>query len=58
MNEKQKQIILEALDNPEDLTGYEYDLINKLADKPEGYEIHGGYNGTLNRIAEKLELDL
>lgn len=32
MDKRSKEIILEAIDNPDDLTPFEFDFINRLAD--------------------------
>lgn len=55
MNRIQKRFILDALDQPENLTDWENGFINDMADKPDDYEISDKQNEILNRIQRKLD---
>lgn len=54
MNRVQEKFILDALDQPEKLTEWEYDFINSLAEKENDYELSEKQNSILNRIQRKL----
>ena len=54
MNRVQERFILDALDQPEKLTEWEYDFINNLAEKDKDYELSEKQNAILNRIQRKL----
>ena len=54
MNRVQHRFILDALENPEKLTSWEWDFINDLAEKPDEYELSEKQNETLNRIQKKV----
>lgn len=53
MNRYQQKRILAALDCDDQLTPWEYDFIDSLADKGEDYELSERQNEILNRIAQK-----
>jgi hypothetical protein len=55
MNGLQTKIISKALDNLEDLSEWENEFINQMAEKPPTYELSEKQNHQLNRIWEKLE---
>lgn len=52
-NKFQIKLIKDALDNPEQLTEWEYDFINSLAEKDDDYKLSEKQNTILNRIGEK-----
>lgn len=54
MTPDQKQIICDALDEPSNLTDWEYDFINDLAEFPDEYILYKKQNDILERIKEKL----
>lgn len=54
-NKIQRKFILDALDNPEVLSDWEYDFINNLADRDDDYELSEKQNAVLNRISQKLQ---
>lgn len=54
MNRVQKQIIKDALDSPEELSDWEYDFINNIADNDDDYELSEKQNHIVNRIGSKL----
>lgn len=54
MNRVQIQFIKDALDQPEELTDWENEFINSLADRPDDYELSEKQNEILNRIQRKL----
>lgn len=54
MNGFQKKLICDALESPEDLTEWEVDFIQSLADKDEDYELSEKQNHILNRIGQKV----
>lgn len=54
MNRIQIKFINDAQDNEHDLTEWEIDFINSLADKPENYELSEKQNTVLNRISQKI----
>jgi len=53
MNRYQMKRILAAMDCEDELTSWEWDFINSLADQDEDYELSKRQNELLNRIAEK-----
>ncbi len=53
MNRLQQKFIIDALDDPEPLTDWEYDFIQSLADKDDDYELSANQNKVLNRISQK-----
>lgn len=57
MNRFQKKIIQDALDDPSQLTDWEYDFVNNLSDKDEdkdgNYELSPKQNEIVNRIGQK-----
>lgn len=52
----QSDIIKAALDQPENLTEWEYDFINSLADEDEYYILSDKQDSMLSRIEIKLDL--
>lgn len=54
MNRVQIQFIKEALDNEDDLSSWEWDFINSLADRGDDYELSSKQNEILNRIQRKI----
>lgn len=54
MNGFQKKQIKRALDQPENLTDWEYDRMLEWAEYPDERELSEKQNKILNRIAEKL----
>lgn len=54
MNGYQKKRIIEALDNPDKLTDWEYDFIDSLSNHDDDYELSEKQNSILNRISEKM----
>ena len=57
MNGYQRKRILEALDNEDKLTDWEWDFINSLANKEEersDYDLSDKQNEVLNRISQKF----
>ena len=54
MNGFQIKQIKRALDQPEELTDWEYDFVDSLAEIDEKKELSDGQNKVLNRISEKL----
>lgn len=54
MNRVQQKFICDALDNDHDLTEWEIEFINSLADKPDDYQLSEKQNEILNRIQRKI----
>lgn len=54
MNRFQKEVIKEALDEPEKLTDWENDFVSDLANKPDDYELSEKQNAIINRISQKV----
>lgn len=54
MNGFQKSVVLDGLDHPYELTGWEQDFLNDLAELPEDYELSEKQNAIVNRISQKL----
>lgn len=54
MNGFQKSVVLDALDNERELTEWELDFMNDLADLPDDYELSEKQNAIVNRISQKL----
>jgi len=54
VNNYQQKRIVEALDNAQNLTAWEYDFIDSLADIPEDKELTEKQNHILNRISQKM----
>jgi len=54
VNGYQKKRILEALDNEDKLTEWEWDFVNSLADHEDDYELSEKQNGILNKISQKM----
>ena len=50
-----KETVLEALDNEHLLTAWEWDFVNNLANKPEGYDFTSKQREVLTRIQDKLD---
>lgn len=55
MSPEQKRVVMEAMDQPENLTEWEYDFINSLADLPEGHGLSVKQAEVLYRIEQKLD---
>ncbi|WP_299077717.1 hypothetical protein [uncultured Paraglaciecola sp.] len=53
MNNFQKKIITDAIEDPQPLSDWELDFINDMAEKPQGYEASKKQNEILNRISQK-----
>lgn len=54
MNKIQTKFIVDALDNDDMLTEWEYDFIHDLAEKTEDYKLSENQNEILNRISQKI----
>lgn len=54
MNRVQTHFVKDALDNEDELTSWEWDFINSLADKDDDYELSEKQNEILNRIQRKI----
>jgi hypothetical protein len=54
MNRFQIKVITDAMDQPENLTDWECDFIDDLAEKGEDYELSDKQNAIINRIGQKL----
>ncbi len=54
MNKVQAAFIIEALDNEDKLTDWEWDFVYSLADLPEEKELSDKQNEVLNRIHNKI----
>jgi len=54
MNRVQKQIIKDAIDYPENLSEWESEFIDNIADKDDDYELSEEQNSVLNRIGSKV----
>lgn len=55
MNRVQIKFIKDALDQPENMTDWEYDFINDIAEKGDDYVLSDKQNAILNRIQSKLD---
>lgn len=55
MNRVQQKFVIDALEQPEVLTEWEFDFINSLAEIPEEQPLTEKQNAVLNRIQKKLE---
>ncbi len=55
MNGFQKKIVLRALDELEQLSEWEGEFINSLADRDDDYVVSEKQNKILNRIQQKLD---
>ncbi len=55
MSPEQKRVVMEAMDQPENLTEWEYDFINSLADLQEGRVLTVKQAEVLSRIELKLD---
>ena len=55
MNRVQRKFILGALDQEYNLTEWEDEFINSLADRDDDYELSERQNEILNRIQRKLD---
>ena len=55
MNRVQQRFILDALEQDDKLSEWEFDFINSLADRPEEYQLSEKQNEILNRIQRKLD---
>lgn len=53
MNRLQKKIILDALEDPEPLTEWEYDRIQEWSHFDDDHELSEKQNAILNRISQK-----
>lgn len=53
MNKFQIKLIKDALEDPSELSTFEYDFINSLAEKDDDFELSEKQNHILNRIGEK-----
>tara|TARA_R110002049_G_scaffold281333_1_gene460825 strand:- start:1974 stop:2147 length:174 start_codon:yes stop_codon:yes gene_type:complete len=53
MNRVQRKFIIDALDQPELLSEWEYEFINYLAERDDDYELSEKQNAVLNRIIHK-----
>lgn len=54
MDSEEIQIIKDALESEGELTDYEWDFINSLADKESDYELSEKQAEVLNKIGDKL----
>lgn len=53
MNRIQIKFIKDAIEDPSELSEWEYDFIDSLAGKEESYELSEKQNHILNRISQK-----
>jgi len=53
MDKIQHKFIQDALDDPSDLTEWEYEFVNSLAGKPDDYKLSEKQAHILNRISQK-----
>lgn len=53
MNNFQKLVVKDALEDPEPLTEWEFDFINSLADKDDDYKLSAKQIIIVNRIGQK-----
>lgn len=56
MNRIQRKIVLDALDNEELLSEWEFDFVSDLADRGDDYPLSPKQNEVLNRIGSKVAL--
>lgn len=56
MNRIQRKIVLDALDNEELLSEWEFDFVSDLADRGDDYPLSPKQNEALNRIGSKVAL--
>ena len=54
MNGFQKKIIEHAIEEPDELSGWEWDFIFSLASRNDDYELSDKQNAVLNRISQSL----
>lgn len=54
MTKDEIQILKNAIDNPENLSEWEYEFIASIAEAPDDYELSRRQAAILNEIAEKL----
>lgn len=55
MNRVQIRFIKDALDQPHNLTDWENEFINNLAEKGDDYVLSDKQNAVLNKIQRKLD---
>lgn len=55
MNRVQIRFIKDAMDQPENLTDWENNFINDLAERGDDYVLSEKQNSTLNKIQGKLD---
>jgi len=55
MNKFQKKIVIDAMDDPEQLSVWEFDFIQSMADKDDDYELSDKQNKVINRISQKYQ---
>lgn len=55
MNGFQKKVILDALDDPEPLTDWEYDFVQSLAEKDDDYVLTSKQNEIVNKISQRYQ---
>lgn len=53
MDKIQRRFICEAIDDPDNLSEWEYDFIQSLADKDDSHKLSEKQNSILNRISQK-----
>lgn len=54
-NRVQRQIIVDALDNQDKLSEWEYEFIQDIANYPDHRDLSPKQNTVLNRIGTKIE---
>ncbi|MGH6628175.1 MAG: hypothetical protein ACREB3_00410 [Burkholderiales bacterium] len=54
MNGYQQKRVIEALNNSDKLTDWEYEFIDRLADQEDDYILSEKQNAILNRISQKM----